>query len=990
MAKQPFTPGASWIWSAEARRPYNNFVCFRRSFDLAAAPVDAELRITADSRYEVHVNGEWLGHGPPRSWESPWPVDHYDLRGRLRKGRNTVAVLVQHFGIGTFQYLHADAGLLAELTWKDAGGRKTLATDGEWLCLANAGHAWPVPRISCMQAWEEQFDARELPGDWVCPDFDDRSWRRANVVRPAGAAPHERLEPRTIAMLTRDPVAPARFIAAEAVLPARYTWTVNPRDLLNPRDKTANILAGTILLATYIRSPRPQAVQIHPPHFRPVVAYKLNGSPLRFDDMSLQATETGVARARLRKGWNLLLIKVIEDHYWWAVLNLWTDHPVRFSAWPLRRKAATPWLAVGPCAVNPDEPSPMAPPGQHMRVDAAPGALRATPEQLEAIWQRGTLSEAELASDLAQPLPPDMVTTTDVYAKCASERVIPKVKPRVEGAQHLLCETPEWTTIHPLARGDVRILLDFGREVVGYHEFEIDAPAGAVVDNHNFEFIQPDGRKNLAESMNNSFRYVCREGVQRYRTFTRRGFRYSWFTFRNFRRPIRLRSVRVLMSTYPQARRGSLACSDALLERIWEVGAHSLRCCSEDTYTDCPTYEQTFWVGDARNEAMVDLVANGEAALSEHSWMLAARSLDRSPLVEGQVPSGWESLLPTWSFLWMRWAHEHHLLTGDARLARRMIPYLQRNVRGLERHLSERGLFKIFAWNMFDWAAMDTPSGGEVTHLNCLAVLGLRECAMLASSIGRPREAAQWRALADRLAGAVNRHLWDDARGAYIDCIRPDGTRSPVFSQQTQTVAFTSGVAQGARADACRRIMEKAPEGFVQAGSPFFMFFLLEGLARQGRIDSLVQLVRDYWGKQIEAGATTFWETFYEGAARLTRSHCHGWSAAPTFFLSQYLLGVRPLEPGYARVLIAPQPCGLRWARGEVPTPRGNIACAWESSDKQFTLRIDLPPGLVARIELPTAGTVVFHEGKGNRLRGRGGLPVLETRNERIALTLNR
>src|SRR5439155_9279749 len=165
---------------------------------------------------------------------------------------------------------------------------------------------------------------------------------------------------------------------------------------------------------------------------------------------------------------------------------------------------------------------------------------------------------------------------------------------------------------YPSKDASVRLLLDFGREVVRWHEFELNAPAGAIIDDHNFEFIQRDGRFNLSEGMNNSFRYICRDGAQRYRTFMRRGFRYSWLSFRNFKRPIRVRFVRVIESTYPQAGGGSFACSDDKLNAIWNVGVHSVRCCSEDTYTDCPTYEQTFWVGDARNEALVDLIANGD------------------------------------------------------------------------------------------------------------------------------------------------------------------------------------------------------------------------------------------------------------------------------------------------------------------------------------------------------------------------------------------
>ncbi len=585
--------------------------------------------------------------------------------------------------------------------------------------------------------------------------------------------------------------------------------------------------------------------------------------------------------------------------------------------------------------------SPPPPGSEQHPVDATAIPAGATLARFEAIRARGCLRDDEFAAAYVRPLTRDMVAQADVYAQCASERIVSGITPRIENPTALQHDTAEWTVVHPPSASarngpaSVRMLLDFGREVIGFHEFEIDAPSGTIIDNHNFEFIQPDGRHNLAESMNNTFRYICREGVQHYRTLVRRGFQYSWFSLRNFDRPVRIRHIRVLLSTYPQQRRGAFACSDAWLDRIWETGAHSVRCCSEDTYTDCPSYEQTFWVGDARNEALVDLVANGDPRLSAHAWRLVAQSLDRSPLAESQVPSAWENILPAWSFLWMRWGEEHYRLTGDRAFAREMIRALDRNADGIEKFLSPRGLIKIRAWNMFDWAALDTPPGGEITHINCLAVLGLRQCAGLARALGREAapQARRWTALAERLAAAINTHLWDAKRRAYIDCIRPDGTRSDVFSQQTHTAAYIAGVPIPSRLRRTREIMGEAPEGFVKAGSPFFMFFVLEGLAREGRATEMVRLIRDYWGKQVEAGATAFWEMYHEGQPRMTRSHCHGWSAAPTYFLSACVLGVQPAAPGYATVRIAPQPGGLRWARGRVPTPRGVVEVSWKFND---------------------------------------------------------
>src|SRR5690606_16856942 len=107
------------------------------------------------------------------------------------------------------------------------------------------------------------------------------------------------------------------------------------------------------------------------------------------------------------------------------------------------------------------------------------------------------------------------------------------------------------------------------------------------------------------------------------------------------------------------------------------------------------------------------------------------------------------------------------------------------------------------------------------------------------------------------------------------------------------------------RARRCRAIMADPPSGFVTAGSPFFMFFLLEAYAREGDIPQMVRLIRNYWGPQVEAGATTFWEMYHPQAKRMTRSHCHGWSAAPTVFLTQHVLGISPLAPGYQKVRVA-------------------------------------------------------------------------------------
>jgi alpha-L-rhamnosidase len=65
--------------------------------------------------------------------------------------------------------------------------------------------------------------------------------------------------------------------------------------------------------------------------------------------------------------------------------------------------------------------------------------------------------------------------------------------------------------------------------------------------------------------------------------------------------------------------------------------------------------------------------------------------------------------------------------------------------------------------------------------------------------------------------------------------------------------------------------------------------------------------------------------------------------------------GIAPLEPGYRRVLIAPQPGGgLTWARASLATRHGPVAVFWrqETADG-FALDLDLPDDVTALVRLP-------------------------------------
>ncbi|NQT85448.1 hypothetical protein HQ560_01705, partial [bacterium] len=85
-------------------------------------------------------------------------------------------------------------------------------------------------------------------------------------------------------------------------------------------------------------------------------------------------------------------------------------------------------------------------------------------------------------------------------------------------------------------------------------------------------------------------------------------------------------------------------------------------------------------------------------------------------------------------------------------------------------------------------------------------------------------------------------------------------------------------------------------------------------------------------------------------------SLCHGWSAGPTYSLPAHVLGVQPLEPGFAKVLVEPRPADLAWAAGEVPTPQGLVGVTWTRNAEEFRMSLRLPSTCPARVSLPWAG----------------------------------
>ena len=178
----------------------NQWICYRKTIHLAEAPTQAMARIAVDSKYWLWINGE------PVVFEGqlkrgPTPNDTYfdrvDLTKYLRKGDNTIAVLVWYFGKEGFS--HKSSGKAGLVFDAEINGKPFLSGP-DWKArlhpaFENTGEPHPNFRLSESNI---RFDARKDMADWQSAAFDDSSWPAAVVFGKPPCAPWNQLVERPI------------------------------------------------------------------------------------------------------------------------------------------------------------------------------------------------------------------------------------------------------------------------------------------------------------------------------------------------------------------------------------------------------------------------------------------------------------------------------------------------------------------------------------------------------------------------------------------------------------------------------------------------------------------------------------------------------------------------------------------------------------------------------------------------------------------------
>ncbi|MGI4787525.1 MAG: alpha-L-rhamnosidase C-terminal domain-containing protein [Janthinobacterium lividum] len=559
---------------------------------------------------------------------------------------------------------------------------------------------------------------------------------------------------------------------------------------------------------------------------------------------------------------------------------------------------------------------------------------------------------------------------------------------QIAGADGLKGHTKAVLTVTPSPTGAAdppSLLLDFGKEIAG--RIRIEPLTGGTV-------IAATGESDdeaLKSPWGGPHSLTLTPGNDAFTPYS--AFRYVHLTFPAGTAPGQVRiHVAVDHKYYPVQYKGTFACSDPLLTKLWYTGAYTAHLCMQEDIWDAPKRDRARWIGDLHvsGEVINDVFA--DKFLMEQT-MTRLRDDAQGGRPDTELPVDHVNGIPGYSCAWICCLADFHRHIGDYVYLNKQHDRLITLLEYMKGELDENNLFadKLGKWPYVDWSPGfdgDHPLARATTQL--FYVKAAREAVFLLGEMNDKPSADKYAAWADALTAAARQYLPDSATNTYSNRL------------QENAMAVYSGVATPAQQAAIySTVLTPDSPSWDKSGkllgnnpvlSPYYGNYIIAAMSQTGHTADTMRVLRDCWGGMLAEGATTFWEGYdpkwpkahfheflqADNATGTNASLCHGWSAGPTSWLTDHVLGVQPTSGGFRTAEIVPDLGDLAWAEGDVPTPQGLLHVRAAKNGAKMTVNLIVPPGVSALVGVPgSTVTVNEHSAKSPQLAaGRAFVPL--------------
>ncbi|WP_431953381.1 family 78 glycoside hydrolase catalytic domain [Actinacidiphila sp. bgisy167] len=511
-------------------------------------------------------------------------------------------------------------------------------------------------------------------------------------------------------------------------------------------------------------------------------------------------------------------------------------------------------------------------------------------------------------------------------------------------------------------------LYDLGQNMVGHVRLTARGEPGRTVTIRHGEVLNPDGTlytANLRTAKATDHYTFAGDGPETFEpSFTFHGFRYVEISGVDSA-PAAEDLVGVVVGTDGDLT-SSLDTDSDLVDQLHSNIVWGMRGNFLSVPTDTPARDERMgWAGDINVFART-AVYNMDAQSFLTKWLQDLRDTQRpdgslpgvAPVVPGRFDGGYESagwmdagVHVPWT-LWQAYG-DTDVIRDNYAMMKAYVDFLDADSTG---HIRSAGGY-------LDWLNLDDATPADVLD-TAFAAKSTREFAQMAAAIGRDGDAQAYRQRYEAIRSAY--------QAAFVGA---DGT----VKGDSQTAYILTLTGDLAPADRREKVVAKFVKTLERRDYHLSTGFLgvdglLPALTEAGRSDIAYRLLQheDYpsWGYEIGKGATTVWErwnsinpdgTFNDVGMNSFNHYAYG---AVGEWMYRTMAGVSAAEPGYRKVLIAPQPGeGIHHVDFRHQTPYGTVRSAWDTTGGAMRLDVTVPANTTAQVRVPAANRWAVTEG---------------------------
>ncbi len=394
-----------------------------------------------------------------------------------------------------------------------------------------------------------------------------------------------------------------------------------------------------------------------------------------------------------------------------------------------------------------------------------------------------------------------------------------------------------------------------------------------------------------------------------------------------------VRDVYIRATHYPIALEGSFRCSDDTLNRIYELGKHTVDICRQGIELDSPHHQETLGcVGDYAIESLIAYYCFGDYSLTRQDITRIAEYLRAT---DGKM------FHTSYSLIWIQMLYDYYLYSGEQSLLIETEDVLDTLMQRFHSYIGATGVIEYAPNYMFlDWVDVD-----EFTLHHPPKVLG--QATLSAQYYGALQVAAKiYQVLEKKDKSAKCQERQKPLKNAFRSCFYDEkkkvfqsglGTSSDTNEWLPQNVnrryyiwhanifAVLYGLCEGEEA---HEIMERILQDDSMVRVEIYgMHFLLEAIYKAGLFETYGMELIQRWTELVNECEKGMREGLGSGTtwAAYIYDYSHGWGCTPTYQLPSKISGLQILEPGFKRISLNPNLCNLEWAEMEIPTPQGKI-----------------------------------------------------------------